>query len=453
MKNKFFVLSMAVASLMSMGAYAGGTYYNGNMYSSSQRRNSMYASSGQSYSSKYGYNRNSAVAGRNVKTTKKQVNKDQVSNIQNKKLKFDLGLNHEFANWKFDMNEAGSILSYDNLRWNVLDAKFAYQFDNSMRISAGGKYGWQFGESTMIDDDISRGGIWDVEPGYGIVYDFGDGTEDAGIVGHALSAGTSKGGSQLGLNADVGFTFGNRIKFTPAVGYRYFKYKLTTENNHGLLIDTVANEDAESVGAPQRGQTLYPSAEALINDQIAGELFSTYYEQTDKSHEYNVLWHGPYVAMDMDYYINNNNSVNLRAELGLPLYKSEADQPYRTDLAHPKSFEDKGDFGKAIHVGLGANWLTALTDSLSLSVGLTYDYYKVNGATAITNMSTEFEDRYNELADIVEGGGTLTPDETAEANYIFDLYESCNGWSCETKNEINSIYKSMGIRVGLEAKF
>jgi len=450
MKNKFFVLSMAVASLMSMGAYAGGTYYNGNMYSSSQRRNSMYASSGQSYSSKYGYNRNSAVAGRNVKTTKKQVNKDQVSNIQNKKLKFDLGLNHEFANWKFDMNEAGSILSYDNLRWNVLDAKFAYQFDNSMRISAGGKYGWQFGESPMIDDDITRGGMWDVE--YGDVTYSG---VNAGLVGHALSRGTSKGGSQLGFNADVGFTFGSRIKFTPAVGYRYFKYKLTTENNYGVLIDTVAvTEDGDAVGIDDGTQYLYYPAESLVSDQIDFEyLYSTYYEQLDKSHEYNVLWHGPYVAMDMDYYINNNNSVNLRAELGLPLYKSEADQPYRTDLAHPKSFEDKGDFGKAIHVGLGANWLTALTDSLSLSVGLTYDYYKVNGATAITNMSTDFEDRYNELADIVEGGGTLTDAEAAEANYIVDLYESCNGWSCETKNEINSIYKSMGIRVGLEAKF
>ncbi|MCQ2574864.1 MAG: hypothetical protein MJ156_02035 [Alphaproteobacteria bacterium] len=450
MKNKLLVLSIAVASMLSSGAYADGTYYNGNMYSSPQHRNSRYASSQQSYSSRYGRNN---VAGQNVKTIKKQTRTDSESSVRdNKRFSFDLGFNHEFANWKFDMNEAGSILHYDNLRWNVLDAKFAYNFTNSLRLNVGGRYGWQFGETSMIDDDITNGGMWDLEPG-DISYDFGDGVQAAGTVSHALSRGTSKDGTQFGFNADLGYSFGNKLKITPAVGYRYFKYKLSTEKNYGVLLDTVANENGDSVGVVDGTQVLYPSAEMLVGNQLGVDLYSVYYEQADKTHEYNVLWHGPYVAMDVDYLINNNNSVNLRAELGLPLYKSEADQPYRTDLAHSKSFEDNGDFGKAIHFGLGANWLTALTDSLSLSVGLTYDYYKVNDATAKTYLN---ENRYNELLRAYNTEGYTEEQmllDNPEAYSLALSYEACNGWTCEVKNEINSIYKSMGIRVGLEAKF
>ena len=61
-----------------------------------------------------------------------------------------------------------------------------------------------------------------------------------------------------------------------------------------------------------------------------------YYQQPGTSHSYETTWMGPYLALDMVYDINQNNSVNGRIELGLPGYKSVGDQPYRFDWQHPK---------------------------------------------------------------------------------------------------------------------
>ena len=108
------------------------------------------------------------------------------------------------------------------------------------------------------------------------------------------------------------------------------------------------------------------------------------FSQTKTTHEYDTSWSGPYVAVDAYYEINQNNSVNARVEFGLPAYTSTGDQPYRIDWAHPKSVEDSAGIGDAWHMGIAANWLTALTNSVKMSIGFTYDYYNVSGATANT---------------------------------------------------------------------
>ena len=38
-------------------------------------------------------------------------------------------------------------------------------------------------------------------------------------------------------------------------------------------------------------------------------------------------------------------------------------------------------------------------------------------------------------------------------NAIKEMQNECPGWVCKVDNEIDSIYKSMGVRVGVQAKF
>ncbi len=167
--------------------------------------------------------------------------------------------------------------------------------------------------------------------------------------------------------------------------------------------------------------------------------------------------------MDMEYDINQNNLVCGRIELGFPGYTSTGDQQYRFDWAHPKSVEDKADMFSAMHLGLGANWTTALTDMLSLSLGVTYDYYTVNDADATTYLNSQYyNDMYNARLKLWTDEGR-TEDEMlgnvsgvagdAIAMNIKELENSCLGWKCKTNGEIESFYKSLGVRLGIVAKF
>ena len=146
-------------------------------------------------------------------------------------------------------------------------------------------------------------------------------------------------------------------------------------------------------------------------------------------------------------------------ELGLPGYKATGNQPYRFDWQHPKSVEDEAGMGSALHFGLGANWTTAITNSVALSIGLTYDYYSVSDADAKTYLNeTYYTDLYNSILNSATWGGNeenmLNP-ETGDpvAINIKNLEEQCPGWVCTSSGEIESFYKSIGIRVGLNATF
>lgn len=512
------LLNCSVIAMLPVLANAAGTYYTGN-YQSPQSRYSQqpYAAARQSYQqsqqragaqsySQQGvsaYNRNQyANAGyttnpnvQNNAQRQQQNNQQMNRNAQsNDGFKLGGGFSRQFANWKFNMKQTGSKLHYDNLEWNVFDVTAGYGFkagNTDVLLNAGFKYGMQAGESTMIDDDISNGGLfitqWETDSN-------SDGLIDTVLgdqIGRALSIGTSRDGSMMEFNAGIGlkdvFRMGN-VKITPSVGWRYLKYELQTHDNHGLSVDTftgtggcvtvdgetqcdpvvvfyyinsdnevvpsiVSRSDTNGDGVIDTNDSIeVPSSSGVQYYVEPGGTF--YYYQPGISHKYEVEWSGPYVGLDMLYDINQNNYVNAYVELGLPSYTATADQPYRYDWAHPKSIEDKAGMGEGFHLGLGANWSSAITDTVALSIGVTYDYYTVSGADATTYLNEAYYTGvYNYLLNEYGGDEAKMLAENQTAIDIKNLEAECPGWVCKTDGEIESFYKSMGVRVGLNARF
>lgn len=489
-KLQKFLFNCSMFILVPVTANAAGTYYSGNTYQSPQTRynnqgyaqqqktyTSPYASnaySGSSYASRYN-NANATMTTNAKNNTTVSTNKQTITTSGSKTgFWLDAGITHENAQWQMEMNQSGSILSYDNVGWNVLDVSGGYYFSagqTKMQVDAGLKYGMQWGESAMYDDDVSNGGFlittW---------VNANDNTIIGDQIGHAMSIGTSKGGNMLGFNAGFGLTDffkWGKVTITPSVGFRYLKYKLETENNYGLSVDTTACFEVN--GEVQCDPAIivnYGGTQQIIwredinapMDISSGatsiDTGSTYYYyQSGVSHSYDVTWMGPYFALDLDYEINQNNAINGRIELGLPGYNATGNQPYRFDWQHPKSVEDEAGMFGAFHIGLGGNWTTAITDSVALSIGLTYDYYTVSGADAKTYLNgTYYNDWYSQILNSTKWNGDeaamLNP-ETGDATAINikNLESECPGWVCSMTSEIESFYKSMGIRVGINAKF
>lgn len=497
-----FLAGVSVMSAMPVIAGAAGTYYNGNLYKNPQygagNRNGGYYNT---YGGGRGYGQQSALVRPSTTNTTqtKSSNKKTVANQPKQGFNLDMGLSHELASWRFDMKEAGSQLHYDNLSWNVLSADGVYYFGDStpVQVKFGARYGMQFDKSSMIDDDVSNG-----------PYAYEDLVEGRQS-GHAMSIGTSKDGSQMGFNAAFGLTDffkSGRFSATPSIGYRYLKYKLTTEQNYGLTMDTFSPNSSQTLvncistggGETQCDPSVfflfYDAAGNYLDYAVTGRLETDdgltdilvdvgpvpentayvtidlgdtyYYEQTGTSHKYETEWAGPYVALDMEYNIDNDNIVSGGVELGLPIYSAKGDQPYRIDWAHPTSVEDKGNFGDAIHIGLNTMWSTKLTDSVAFSLGFTYDYYKVKNATAKTYLNPTYyqpildyyQEEYDIYADAIDAGYVLSDAEKAlftELSGQLNVLKSQKnaGWMIESKSEINSIYKSMGIRAGISVKF
>ena len=500
------ILKCAAVVLVPVAANAAGTYYTGNYQSPQQQR---YAN--QSYAAQRGgtftqngvtynrvpqggvggfYNNNGGMPNNQMYNRQMQQQPQQGQVKQNNSASNDAGfsfgggLSREYAMWRFEMKDSGSILRYDDVAWNVLDLNGAYVFDAGtlkLRLDAGFKYGFQSGEASMLDDDITNGGYfitqWIKE----------DRTVIGDQVGHALSIGTSDGGNMYGFNVGFGmvdlFDIGG-VKFSPSVGYRYMKYKLETKKNFGMAVDTLSSmcyyttedeiqcdpivifEDSAGnraiISGVEPGEALprIPGSDNGNSYYYYDTAGTYYFEQPGTSHSYEVEWSGPYVALDVDYDINKSNSVNGRVELGFPGYTSTGDQPYRPDWAHPKSVEDSADMFSAFHLGLGAQWMTAITDNVSLSLGVTYDYYTVSGADAKTYLNSQwYEDLYDKrLAIWVDAGKTeedmLNPETgDAIALNIQDLMDDCPGWVCSAAGEIDSFYKSLGVRLGFVAKF
>ena len=183
----------------------------------------------------------------------------------------------------------------------------------------------------------------------------------------------------------------------------------------------------------------------------------------------------------MQYDINQNNVVTANLELGLPSYTATGDQPYRIDWQHPKSVQDKGGIGSGFHFGAGANWRTMLTDKVALSVGVTYDYYSVSDADATTYLNPEYwEPQYYATLDqwkyvlndkfgyafsdaqiasyMLNGISKVDGIKDAAGNTIelspeYVAVVRANNWEDKADGEIESFYKSLGIRVGINARF
>ena len=538
-----FLFNCSAILLMSAAANAAGTYYTGN-YQSPQTRYSQQSYAQRARTTNYSsqgvsaYNRNQyANAGYTSARQNQQSQAQQTTQNQPKRaatqtstrgFSLDAGLSKQVAMWEFEMNSAGSKLHYDNIDWLVFDASGKYVFDmgnTPLQISAGLQYGMQTGESSMIDDDISHGGY---------TYGWYEWLDAAGNpvfgekIGHALSAGTSKDGSMFGFNAGIGLTdffrWGN-LKITPSVGWRYLKYELKTSDNKGLIIVnsdfdascvTLADgssqcwpliavfEGMDNYATPDYpGYTYFDAEGNPLTDTngdgyLDGDAYyaavqmpsgynyieaegSFYFEQPDVSHSYEVEWSGPYLGLDMQYDINQNNVVTANLELGLPSYTATGDQPYRIDWQHPKSVQDKGGIGSGFHFGAGANWRTMLTDKVALSVGVTYDYYSVSDADATTYLNPEYwgpqysvaleqwkyvlnqSFGYNfsdaQIASyMLNGIGKADGLKDAAGNVIeiapeYVAVVRANNWEDKADSEIESFYKSLGIRIGINARF
>lgn len=483
-QNNSYLIFGFLSLLLIPGANAAGTYYNGDYQSPQQRYNNntngyagtTYADQQNSYNNYY-YQRYQQPQYQQQAQPQTQQRRLSAGSGVKEGFYLDGGISRETAQWQFDMKDANSILHYDNISWNVFDANGGYNFDignTAAQVDVGVKIGMQSGDSNMVDDDVTKGGYFITQ-----WVDSGTSTVIGNQIGHALSVGTSTGGSMFGYNVGFGLTdffkWGN-TKITPSIGYRSLSYKLETTKNFGLSVDT-ANCFKVSTGEIQCDPAIIinyadGTKQILWRDNITDtwdvgtgaesvDTGGTYvYQQPGTSHSYDVTWAGPYAALDMLYTINQYNSVDGRIELGLPGYTSTGNQPYRFDWQHPKSVEDTAGIGSAMHLGLGANWKTSLTDSVMLSFGLTYDYYSVTGADAKTYLSSKYYlGMYDALlATWVAAGKTeadmLNPTTgDAAALSIKALQTACPGWVCSASSEVDSFYKSMGIRVGLSAKF
>ena len=111
-------------------------------------------------------------------------------------------------------------------------------------------------------------------------------------------------------------------------------------------------------------------------------------------------------------------------------------------------------------LGLGTNWVTAITNTVSLSVGLTYDYYTVSDADAKTYLNGSYYDSLYAAREKAWTDAGKSLDDILDptngdpvAINIKELESQCSGWTCTAENEVKSFYKSMGIRVGINAKF
>ena len=498
-------------------ADAAGTYYTGNYQSPQAKYSQQsYAQRARTtnYSGNYSsqgvsaYNRNQYANSGYDTTNRVSQQNNNIQPVKQQSVKpqtgrqgfyLDAGISRQMAMWQFEMKNAGSILHYDNIDWSVLDVNAGYVFNagnTPMQITAGFEYGVQATESTMVDDDITNGGFLVIDWNECLEYDDGGNCIKSQLlgnqVGHAMSIGTAKDGSMFGVNGAFGLTDffkWGRAKITPSIGWRYFKYSLETHANHGLSIDTYDGvggcvstdgelecdpllifynvNDKDEVVDKSIAVRVDTNGNGLIdfNDDIQvpnGYKYvavgnSYYFTQDAISHKYDVEWSGPYFALDMLYDINQNNKVNARIELGLPSYTATGDQPYRFDWAHPKSVEDKAGIGDAVHLGLGATWSTAITDFVAFSIGLTYDYYTVSGADAKTYFNEDhYMGIYNELLALYQADGfdeQYMIENDAIAQNILLLKQECPGWVCSEDGEIESFYKSLGIRVGINAKF
>ncbi|MBQ7244885.1 MAG: hypothetical protein IJS34_00750 [Alphaproteobacteria bacterium] len=529
-------LNCSVFALLPFMANAAGTYYN---YNGTIQRNyggpyadSLYNGGGiNAYVTPNGtcgaanggcnsnVNANANVRANDTQqrtTTRTVVRQTQPysGNYADTGLSLNAGISHQLASWRFDMSTAGSKLHYDNINWNVFDASANYNFylgNSLVRLTLGGQYGMQFGDSSMVDDDITGGGFF--------LQDWNVDLDDDGVAdqvwsqqGHALSVGTSNDGNLMGVYAGIGLVDMWKVgsfRMTPSVGYRMFKYSLDTKRNYGISLDTAngATNYCQSAGGETQclpflvfvddnnspllgtidGTDLngdgiidtysYIKVPSVTSGNLYVETENTYYYYQDGvSHSYEVEWTGPYLALDMEYDFSADDAINARLEFGLPTYTATADQPYRPDWQHPKSLEDKGGFGDAYHFGFLTNWMHSITNSMMLSVGVTFDYYHIGKAdatsflnqgyytsnylTPATTTNTYLEGVYGGSSYLnwtAVSGRDLTEDKAVyESNLgvIADINAlAAGGWSQTVADEIESVYKSLGLRVGILAKF
>lgn len=136
----------------------------------------------------------------------------------------------------------------------------------------------------------------------------------------------------------------NRYTLNPLVGFSYYAQNLTMSDGEQTL-----SEQAYPLGP------------------IDG-LNSTY----------DAAWYGPWLGVDVIATPNRNWTFSTGIELHQVFFRAEADWNLRSDLAHPKSFEHKGDgFGVIWH--LGSSY--ALTPNLEITVSAELKNFAIRDGT------------------------------------------------------------------------
>jgi hypothetical protein len=79
----------------------------------------------------------------------------------------------------------------------------------------------------------------------------------------------------------------------------------------------------------------------------------------------------------------------------------------------------------------------------------------VGGADAETYLNGDYYmGIYNTiLTEMFNGDEQKMLEENTTAQSIVQLEEDCPGWVCKDSGEIESFYKSLGVRIGINAKF
>ena len=355
-------------------------------------------------------------------------------------------------------------MEYNNITWSVLDLGGGYRFNTggtSLQINAGMMFGTQMGSSSMIDDDITNGGSWMT---YLVIP---PGQPNAGdIIGEvfvdAISVGRTSGGSKFGYHLSISFPDNFQIgnaRLVPEIGWRHTQYRLRTRNNVGMVM-TVVEGDVSSCFPAHDGfdevrchpmilvancDPRLPGCDpqlAIVDnlDNVDGWIViggNYWFAQPGTSHDYRVEWAGPFIALGVEYEMNHNNSVDFRVELGFPGYRAVGAQPYRVDWRSRNPIEDNAGIGSAMHIGLAANWNTAISNSTNLSFGFTYDRFTVSDARATTRLNP----------------GWFTTENGFTQTEINAILADCPNFVCVIDNEVNSSYRTMGARVGLTTRF
>jgi len=381
------------------------------------------------------------------------------------------GLSYQTSSWHFDMNRAGSILEWNNVDWAVVDLGGAYRFNvngMSMAVDIGLRFGTQIGETSMIDDDITNGGNFHfnlcvagvdncppfLPNGQQNPDHIGSVVQDGMSIGR--SSGNSMFGYHIGLSFPGNFQIGN-ARITPSVGWRHTNFNFTTRNNNGIILTTGLCEpgtrdeifcDPYIVFWPDDGGSPTLIIDGPFGSPVNGEMEvdgSFFFHQPGTSHDYDVTWAGPFVALGIEYQINHNNIIEGRIEIGFPGYDAVGNQPYRIDWRRNDPLRDRAGIFGAMHIGLGANWLTRVSDNIMLSLGMTYDHFTVSDADTTTHLNSQY------WLDWREWGVDNNRQDIIDR--VDTLMEDCPNWVCRFDSEVNSWYRSFGLRVGLNARF
>lgn len=270
----------------------------------------------------------------------------------------------EWSDFQFDMNSAGSIVSWDDMTWSTFGADFGYKSKTStFGFSAGYHHGTS-SSGTGTDDDLHNGG------GLTEVCTDSSCSNTTAIGFLSISVGDVSGTkddayAKFSLND---FWKNDSLTFSPNVGYRYFQHRLKIKDSYVMQIY------AQEISINSDGN---PYLDSSGSTEINGIVYGT-------THDYKTTWSGPFIGFDIKNQFTSGGFFSLGAEFGLPTYKGEGDWPNRTDLADP-GFEDSGKFGDSYHVGLSMNYLGKISENLFLDLGMEFNYYHLSNGEAKTN--------------------------------------------------------------------